>query len=217
MKPIAMLFNGVWSQYTFATAPKYRDFFELLYIHDLNETQLANYSALVIPFQSHLQALAEHQALLDGFLAKGGTIAAFGDSASSGFGAHWEDRPVNNHWWKETPDAPPVALTDFSHPLFAGLTPRQACWHCHGVYTKIPEGARSIQTNSNHEWVTWELLIGKGRLLASTLDPIVEHGVQQIRHLDHFCDNLTYWLCGQRPDPSSLTIDKEAYGVRYVA
>jgi hypothetical protein len=40
---------------------------------------------------------------------------------------------------------------------------------------------------------------------------VVEHGVQQIRHLDHFCDNMTEWLCGVRP-AGRLEVDPDAYG-----
>jgi hypothetical protein len=37
------------------------------------------------------------------------------------------------------------------------------------------------------------------KLLVTTLDPLVEHGVQQIRHLDNYVDNLVSWLCDVRP------------------
>ncbi len=35
-KKIGLIFNGVWSQYATAVAPKYRDIFELVYVHDLS-------------------------------------------------------------------------------------------------------------------------------------------------------------------------------------
>lgn len=45
---------------------------------------------------------------------------------------------------------------------------------------------------------------------------MVEHGIQQIRHLDHYVDKLTTWLCGETPT-GPFTIDAAAYGVRTVA
>ena len=210
-KPIAMIFNGVWSQYAVATAPKYRDLIELVYVHDLDRFDGAATRGIIVPFQTDHEALARHRDVLYAALARGARVAVFGDSAHW-IDAHWEDRPVNNHWWVTHPERPPVAHTDFSHPLFAGLTPRQACWHHHGVYTRIPAEARVLQRTETDEVICWETQAYGGRLLAATSDPIVEHGVQQIAHLDHFVDQLVFWLCGQRPTPEKLTVDRRAYG-----
>ena len=208
---IGLLFNGVWSQYALAAAPKYSDIYKLLYIHDLSSDSLSSIDALVIPFQSHQAAIATHKDLLYQFLSNGKKIAVFGDSTPLWLNAQWQDRPVNNYWWVENPDKPPIAHTDSSHPVFHGLKPRHACWHIHGVYTQIPDQAVVIQRNSDSEIVTWQTEQYGGVLFASTLDPIVEHGIQQIRHLDHFVDNLTQWLCGVRP-AGPFVVLPEAYG-----
>ena len=211
MSRIGLIWNGVWSQYVFATAPKYRDLYRLLYVHDLDEKSLEGLDALVIPFQSNQPAIARRRELLYGFLGRGGKIAVFGDSSPLWLDATWEHRPVDNYWWVEHPDRPPVTETDDEHPIYKGLAPRHACWHIHGVYTRIPEGSRVIQRNAVGEVITWETERYGGTLLGSTLDPIVEHGVQQIRHLDHYVDNLTAWLCGERPE-GPMTIDPDAFG-----
>lgn len=209
--PIAMLFNGVWSQYAVATAPKYRDMVELLYIHDVDETSLDRFGALVVPFQSDHRAIALRRREIYRFLGDGKTVAVFGD-ASGWIDACWQSRPVNNYWWVDDPTCPPVQGTDFRHPLFHGLTPRQAGWHHHGVYTSIPSQAVVLQRSAAGETVSWQTSEYGGILFASTQDPIVEHGVQQIQHLDHFVDNLVHWLCSTRPAPVRFEIDKLAYG-----
>ena len=215
MKHIGLIFNGVWSQYAVATAPKYRELYDLVYIHELTAERIASLDALVIPFQSNQPALEARKNVLYAFLAAEKKIAVFGDSTPLWLDAQWEDRPVNNYWWVKTPDQPPIAHTDRTHPVFADLAPRHACWHIHGVYTRLPENSRVIQRNSEQEIVTWETDRYGGALFVSTLDPMVEHGIQQIRHLDHFVDKLTTWLCGETPT-GSFTIDREAYGVRAV-
>jgi hypothetical protein len=53
----------------------------------------------------------------------------------------------------------------------------------------------------------------QGSLLVSTKDPIVEHGVQQTRHLDNYNDGLTQWLCRQRPS-GPFTVERRWYAVR---
>ena len=210
-KPIALIFNGVWSQYAVAMAPKYRDLVELVYVHDLERVSLVRWAALIVPFQSDHQALARHRDSLYAFLATGKKIAVFGDSAHW-IDADWADRPVNNYWWREQPLRPPIAHTRFDHPLFAGLTERQACWHHHGVYTRLPPQAEVLQQTEDGEVIAWQTTAYGGVLLAATSDPIVEHGVQQIQHLDHFVDQLMFWLCGVRPSSDRMTVDASAYG-----
>ncbi|MEO0473862.1 MAG: hypothetical protein AAF206_29910 [Bacteroidota bacterium] len=59
---IGLIFNGVWSHYTFAKATKYRDLYELVYVYDLTDEKVAKYDALVIPFQSNQRELTAHLA-----------------------------------------------------------------------------------------------------------------------------------------------------------
>jgi hypothetical protein len=96
--------------------------------------------------------------------------------------------------------------------VFLGLSARHSCWHVHGIYSRIPEDAQVLQTNSEGEIITWQTSRYGGTLFVSTLDPIVEHGIQQIRHLDHFVDNLTTWLCGVRPE-GRFEVLEEQFGI----
>ena len=200
MPKIGLIFNGVWSQYTFAKAPKYKDIFELLYVYDLSKEKLENMDALCIPFQSNQQALALNKELLYEFLRQDKKIFIEGDSSADWLDARWENRPVNNYWWVTNPENPPVSQTNYNHPIYNGLKPRHACWHTHGAYTKIPEHASVIQRNGDGEVITWETKQYGGTLIATTLDPIVEHGIQQITHLDNYVDKLVDYLVGVKPE-----------------
>lgn len=199
MSKIGLIFNGVWSHYVFAKAPKYRHIYELLYLHNLEDAAVQHLEALVIPSQTNQKVMAEKQEVIYRFLASGKKVFVEGDTTPDWLNARWEDRPVNNYWWVTEPNNPPVAHTDYDHPVYQGLEPRHACWHTHGVYTRIPQGAEIIQTNGEGEIVSWQTSQYGGILFVTTLDPIVEHGVQQITHLDHYVDKLTYWLCGVQP------------------
>ncbi len=212
MKKIGLIFNGVWSHYTFATAPKYRDIIKMIYVYDLSETELNDIEALIIPFQSNQKELAKHKELIYDFLAKGKKVFVEGDTSMDWIDAKWEDRPVNNYWWVENPNNPPVSETDFSHPLYNGLTPRQSCWHTHGSYTSMPTHARAIQKRPDGEIITWETNQYGGTLMATTLDPIVEHGVQQITHLDNYVDKLIFWLTGDVVS-GTFEVPVENYGI----
>ncbi|MEM8964023.1 MAG: hypothetical protein AAGD38_21235 [Acidobacteriota bacterium] len=213
---IGLLFNGVWSQWAFATAPKYRDLYELIYVHHLDYERIRHLDALIVPFQSHQAAISRRADAIYRFLADGKKVAVFGDSDVAWIDATWEWRPVNNYWWVEDPSSPPISHTDFAHPVYQGLSQRHACWHIHGIYTDIPSNAITVQTNDAGETITWQTHAHGGTLFASTLDPIVEHGIQQIRHLDHYCDKLTTWLCGETP-VGAFSIPDDAYGVEHVA
>jgi hypothetical protein len=212
MAEIGLVFNGVWSHYAFAKATKYREVYKLIYVHDMQSSDLDGLKALVIPFQSNHKAIAQRKDLFYAFLKSGGKMFIEGDSSAQWLDATWEDRPVNNYWWVKDPNTPPVSQTDFEHPIYQGLKPRHAFWHYHGVYTSIPSGARVIQKDIHGDIVTWQTEAYGGTLLVTTLDPIVEHGVQQITHLDNYCDRLTEWLCGIKPE-GTFQILRTDYGV----
>jgi len=72
-----------------------------------------------------------------------------------------------------------------------------------------------VQRDQSGDVVTWQQRRGRGLVFASTKDPIVEDGVQQIRHLDCYCDALTEWLGGGRPE-GRFELDPRAFGVRSV-
>jgi len=212
MASIGLIFNGVWSHYSFAKAPKYRDIYELVYINELDKERIQNFDALVIPFQSNQDELSKRKEVIYDFLAQGKKVFIAGDSSPDWLEATWEDRPVNNFWWVKEPHNPPVAHTDFDHPIYQGLNARHSCWHTHGVYTSIPDHAKIVQTNEAGEVISWESQHYGGSLFATTLDPIVEHGVQQITHLDHYVDRLTQWLTGVMPE-GKFEVVEEDYGL----
>ncbi len=207
-----MIFNGVWSHYTFATAPKYKDLIKLIYIFDFDVQSLEGLEALIIPFQSNQKELSKRRNLIYQFLKSGKKVFVEGDSSMDWIDGKWEDRPVNNYWWVEDPENPPVSETDFSHPVYQGLSQRHSCWHTHGSYVSMPSQATAIQLKPDGEIITWQTHQYGGTLMATTLDPIVEHGVQQITHLDKYVDNLIEWLCGERPK-GTFEVPRENYGV----
>jgi len=212
MKTIGLLFNGVWSHYTFATAPKYRDIIKLIYVHDFDKDAIKGLKALIIPFQSNQKAIVQHKTTIYNFLAEGHKVFVEGDSTMDWIDAKWEDRPVNNYWWVKDPKNPPISETDFSHPIYNGLTPRHSCWHTHGSYTSMPSSAKAIQKKPDGEIISWETNQYGGTLFATTLDPIVEHGVQQITHLDNYVDKLIYWLSGDKVS-GNFEVPKANYGI----
>jgi len=212
MSKIGLIFNGVWSHYTFAKAPKYRELYDLVYVYDLTYEQIKDYDAVIVPFQSNQKELSRRQDILYRFLANGKKVFVEGDSSTDWIEGVWEDRPVNNYWWVENPDKPPITDTDYTHPIYRGLKPRHACWHIHGIYVEVPDHAKIIQTNDKGEVISWQTHHYGGTLFATTLDPVVEHGIQQITHLDNYVDRLTEWLCGENPE-GSVYFEKQDFGI----
>ena len=210
-KKIGIIFTGGWAIYSFAKAEKYRNIYQLLYVYDLAWDQLEDLEALVIPFLTNQHEVAAQQEHLYRFLKAGKKIFVEGDSSSAWLNASWEDRPTNNYWWVSNPDKPPIARTNFNHPVYQGLTARHSCWHTHGAYTKIPQHAEVLQTAENGEIISWQTTEYGGTLFVTTLDPFVEHGIRQITHLDNYVDKLTAWLCGQTPQ-GEFSFQPEDYG-----
>ena len=197
-------------------APKYKDIYDLVYVHDLSWEKIKDYEALVFPFLSNHTAIAKRKDIIYKFLGEGKKVFVEGDSSELWMEGCWEDRPVNNYWWVKTPDNPPIANTNYSHPVYEGLMPRHACWHTHGIYTQVPEHAEIIQTNLENEVVTWQTTKYGGVLFATTLDPYIEHGIRQITHLDNYVDKVTEWLCGVKP-VGEFEFNDADYGVDLVS
>lgn len=194
-KRIGLIFNGVWSQQLFVDATPFKQYYSLLYIHDLADIDLSAYHALVVPFQSHHGTLTALRGSLLTYCRQGGRLALFGDQPEDLLpGMCWAERHVDNTWWRTHPDQPPITWTDESHPLYGTLKPRQRAWHHHGVYTGVPAGARILQRSRDNEIVTWQTQAFGGLVFASTKDPLVEHGIFQIRHLDPYLNAFTTWI-----------------------
>ena len=211
-KKIGLVFNGGWAIYALANAPKYRDIYELLYVYDIDWDLIKNLDAIVVPFLSNHKAIAEKKDLFYRFLSEGKKIVVEGDSTEDWLDATWVDRPTNNYWWVANPDNPPISKTDYEHPVYKGLKPRHACWHTHGAYTRVPEGAEVVQTTDDGEIITWQTDKYGGILFATTLDPYIEHGIRQITHLDNYVDKMTEWLCGIKPE-GEFEFNDADYGV----
>ena len=79
----------------------------------------------------------------------------------------------------------------------------------------MPAQAEVLQRSAQGEVITWQSLAYGGVLLASTMDPIVEHALQQVGHLDHLVDQLLWWLGGVRPAEKPLTLDPQVFGRPY--
>lgn len=211
-KKIGLVFNGGWAIYAFANSPKYKDIYELLYIHDMAWESIKNLDAIVVPFLSNHSAIADKKDLFYRFLSEGKKIVVEGDSTEEWLDATWIDTPSNNYWWVTNPDNPPISKTDYEHPVYKGLKPRHACWHTHGAYTRVPEGAEIVQTTDDGEIITWQTDKYGGVLFATTLDPYIEHGIRQITHLDNYVDKMTEWLCGIKPE-GEFEFNDADYGV----
>lgn len=198
MKKIGLVFNGGWAIYAFANASKYKDIYELIYVHDLSWKKIKHLKALVIPFLSNHTAIAKRKDVIYQFLSEGKKVFVEGDGSSLWMEGTWEDRPVDNYWWVNNPDNPPISQTNFNHPVYKGLKPRHACWHIHGIYTHVPNHAEIIQTNDKGEVITWQTEQYGGVFFATTLDPFIEHGIRQITHLDNYVDKVTQWLSDEK-------------------
>ena len=201
MKTIAGLYNGVWSQHLVFTSEKYGPFFDLLYVADFAKADLHRHAGLYIPFQSNLDFLARHRDKVEGYIQEGGTVVLEGHGDRRLFpDTRWEHAPVDQDWWMTDKANFPCTIERPDHPVFRSLSLFDANWHHHGYYAQIPATATVLQRGRTGEIVTWsDEQRGKGRLFATTLDCIVEMGVNQITHLDPFLDALTLWITGVRP------------------
>jgi hypothetical protein len=115
-------------------------------------------------------------------LDRGATVAIFGENSIGQWlpGVSEERRPTIFWWWRTGEDSR-MRKDSPDHAAWDYFADRAVIWHYHGVLTP-PEGARSLVNLQTPEGkldgstLFIDETTYKGRLLATTMDPVYHHG-----------------------------------------
>jgi len=197
VKNLAVVYSGSAQHQRTFNEPKYRRYIDdLLYLPDLADTDLSEYRALILPTRMH-SALVERAepAVLD-FLARGGTVVAFGDQNHDWLpGSHYEFRPTNFWWWLEPGARSGLEVANERHSIFRHMGLDDATWHQHGVFYPEPGADVAIRTEDGAAVLYTDDVSGApGRLVMTTLDPDYHFGAHFMPATERFLDRFFPWL-----------------------
>lgn len=194
---IAVVDGGTYYHYRALHGERYRSYFdEVIYSLELPQVQLDKFSALVFPDRLHPAPLIAARKQIERYLARGGTVVAFGESQAHRWlpGVTWIFRPTNFWWWK-TPGASLglYAITP-EHSLFQYVSLMDATWHYHGILTPPPGAIPVIGVVDDGVLLYEDAVSTPGRLLVSSLDPFYHYGSHFMPVTERFLEKFLEWL-----------------------
>jgi hypothetical protein len=196
VKRLAAVYGGDAAQHRVFSEPKYRRHFtEIIYLLDLPTVDLTDFHGLLVPDRLHQGRLLAASPHIGGFVARGGTVIAFGEQPRPWLpGVRWEHRPTNFWWWLELNARSGLVLAKPEHGLFRRLTLADATWHQHGVFWP-PEGADTLIATEDGAAVLYiDRVSTPGTMLVTSLDPIGHVGSYFMAAAERFLDGFLPWV-----------------------
>jgi len=128
---------------------------DMLYVMELDQIDLHQYRAIVIPDFSNQEALARNAAKFDAYLAEGGFLIAFEPSRLDKWltivDVPWFERETEDwKWWMKPGGRLEVYQPEPKHPMAEAIPLADMSWHFFGAY-RFFEGARPILNLDNDE------------------------------------------------------------------
>jgi hypothetical protein len=174
---------------------------DMLYIMALDEVDLHQYRAIVIPDFSNQEALARNAEKFDAYLAEGGFLIAFEPSRLDKWltivDVPWFPRETEDwKWWLKPGGRLEVYQPEPKHPMAEAIPVADMSWHFFGAY-RFFEGARPILNLDNDEGCVmfdYKLPAGGGRLICSSFDPHLHSGRRFMPATTRFLNRFYPWL-----------------------
>lgn len=198
---LAILDGGTYYHTEAIHGARYRARFDrVLYAPELGAGALAGIAMLIVPDRLHPSLLRYHRPLFLDFLARGGTLAVFGETQAHTWapGVEWNFRPTNYWWWLEQGATPMQRVVRPEHEIFRHMRASDITWHFHGVLDP-PAGAEKVivvETGSDDDGGTIlydDRITTAGRLIVTTLDPFYHHGSHFMPATTRFLDGFLRW------------------------
>lgn len=176
-----------------------RYFDRLIYVPDFRAADLDGLDALIVTCRTNADFLRPHRDAIRGFLARGGTLVACGETDVHLWldGIRWSPMPTNYWWWLQRGADSGLRLAAPAHPLFRRMTLADATWHFHGVFTP-PDGAESLIDLAGGGSILYDDRTSYGgRAIVMALDPFYHHGSFFMPATTRFLDAFLPWLTGE--------------------
>ena len=196
MRKIAVINGGSSFHNRTYRESKYREYItELIYLPELEETDLIPFDVVIFPSQLHLGLVKKNAPKIREYADHGGIVVSFGPQPIEWIpGQNWEHRETNFWWWTKKGASSGLVLRNPKHELFDYITLNDATWHQHGVYWP-PEGSDVLISTEDGGAVLYvDKVSTKGTWVVMTLDPDYHYGSYFMPATERFLDGLFPWL-----------------------
>lgn len=192
-----MLYGGSLPEHRVISDERYRPWFtKTVYLPELTADVLADLDGLYIPEGTNHRRLQAASAIVQGFLARGGTVLLFGDQPVSWLpGIAWEFRPALA--------APKLVAGGPDLGYNAALPPLDQIWHHHGVL-RPPAGASTLLSTEDGAGVLYvDRVSTPGTILATTLDPLRHTGETAAPQPSRYLERFLPWVVDELMEQTS--------------
>lgn len=197
MRKIAVIYSGHAPHYRTFHEPKYAQFIDkLIYLRELEKTDLSEFDVLIVPSQLNSHLLLHNADKIRAFADQGKIVVAFGPQPWEWLpNQKWEERPTNFWWWLEKDAKSGLVTKNESHPFFQYITLADSTWHQHGVFWPPAHTITLIATEDGGSVLYIDEESTNGTWVITTLDPDYHYGSYFMPATERFLDGLFQWLC----------------------
>lgn len=196
MRKIAVIYSGHASHYRTFHEPKFAQYIEkLIYLPDLENTDLDPFDVLIVPSQLNSNLLLKSAKKIHKFADNGKTVVALGPQPWEWIpNQKWEHRPTNFWWWLEENADSGLRVKNENHPFFDYFTLEDSSWHQHGVFWPPSNATTLISTIDNGSVLYIDEVSTNGTWIITTLDPDYHFGSYFMPSAERFLEALFPWL-----------------------
>ncbi len=196
MRKIAVIYSGHAPHYRTFHEPKFAQYIEkLIYLPELEDTDLTSFDVLIVPSQLNSNLLLKSVHKIREFADCGKTVLVFGPQPWEWLpNQKWEFRPTNFWWWvEENPDSG-LRVKNEDHPFYDYFTLEDCTWHQHGVYWPPENTTTLVATKDGGSVLYLDESSTKGTWIIATLDPDYHYGSYFMPAAERFLEALFPWL-----------------------
>lgn len=170
-----------------------------LYLRTLDQVDLTQFKAIVIPDFSHPDLLRRQARQINDYLASGGFLIVFEPNRMDEWldvvEVQWFSRETEDwKWWMKPGGRMEAYQPEPLHPMARAIPRADMCWHFFGAF-RLPADATPILNLDNDEGcLMYDQRVGAGRLIASTIDPHTHHGRRFMPATTRFLNGFYPWL-----------------------
>jgi hypothetical protein len=174
---------------------------DMLYLRDLDRSDLSTYAAIVVPDVMDCIALKAHARQLNDYVRNGGFLIVFSirdfENIIDVVDLKWH--PVNARdwlWWTRPNPYLEIRQPTPKHPICDAISLADMSWHWMGALEKHPDAEQilTLDDDSLSLFMDFRKLEGGGRLMVTTLDPHGHNGERFMPATTRFLQAFYPWL-----------------------
>lgn len=172
----------------------------LIYLRTIDQIDLHDFKAIVVPDFSDQDLLRRHAAQLNDYLAQGGFLVVFEPNRMDEWldvvRVQWFARETEDwKWWMRPGGRMEAYQPEPRHPMAMAIPLADMCWHFFGAFRLPPDATPILNLDGDEGCLMYDQSVaGGGRLIASTIDPHTHHGRRFMPATTRFLEAFYPWL-----------------------